>query len=104
MVDMEEAQLIFLFPQNEEKCIAEFQKLAKVVPPNCVSNLNAENIEFSKGFSHIAPFHTCDCFPFHLYNTDKIYLNVENFHIEISCRKFEKMWDRFYQKSSYIGR
>jgi hypothetical protein len=55
MIDVEEAQLIFLFPQNEEERIAEFQKLTKVVPPKCVSNLNAENIEFSKGFSHSMP-------------------------------------------------
>lgn len=48
MVHVEEAQLIILFPQNEEECIAEFQELAKVVPPNCVSNLNEESSTFLK--------------------------------------------------------
>lgn len=41
---MEEAQLIVLLSQDEEERIAEFQKLAKVVPPNCVSDLNVESV------------------------------------------------------------
>lgn len=39
MVNVEEAQLIVLLPQDEEERIAKFQKFAKVVPPNRVSNL-----------------------------------------------------------------
>lgn len=39
MIDVEEAQLIVFLSQNEKECVAEFQKLAKVVPPNRVSNL-----------------------------------------------------------------
>jgi len=66
MIDVEEAQLIFLFPQNEEERIAEFQKLAKVVPPNCVSDLNAENIGFSKGFSHSISLRFICATAFHL--------------------------------------
>lgn len=59
MVDMKEAQLIILFSQNEEECIAEFQKLAKVVPPNCVSNLDIGNITFCKGISYSVLYYTC---------------------------------------------
>lgn len=46
MIDVEEAQLIILLSQNEEERIAKFQKFAKVVPPNCMCNLNIENNEF----------------------------------------------------------
>lgn len=53
MIDVEEAQLIVLLPQNEEKRIAKFQKFAKVVPPNRVSDLNIENIEFLKLFFYL---------------------------------------------------
>lgn len=47
---MEEAQLIVLFPQNKKERITKFQKLAKVVPPNRVSDLNTKNTEILKDF------------------------------------------------------
>lgn len=51
MVDVEEAQLIVLLPQNEEERVAEFQKLAEVVPPNRMGDLNVENVRlFQKYF------------------------------------------------------
>lgn len=46
MINVEEAQLIVLLPQNEEERIAKFQKFAKVVPPNRMCNLNIKNNEF----------------------------------------------------------
>lgn len=50
MVNVEEAQLIILLTQDEEERVAEFQKLAKVVPPNRVSNLNIESISIFQYF------------------------------------------------------
>lgn len=46
MIDVEETQLIVLLSQNEEERIAKFQKLAKIVPPNRVSDLNKKTPNF----------------------------------------------------------
>lgn len=47
MINVEEAQLIVLLPQDEKERVAKFQKFAKVVPPNCVSNLQRKKRQYS---------------------------------------------------------
>jgi len=47
---MKEAQLIVLLSQNKEERIAKFQKFAKIVPPNCVGDLNKKHEIFERLF------------------------------------------------------
>jgi hypothetical protein len=39
MINVKETQLVVLLAQNKEERVAEFKKLAEVVPPNSVCNL-----------------------------------------------------------------